>query len=120
MIRKSWTYGLVALAALGIATPSVAQSIQIGPDGIRLVEPGREGQRRDERGGPSREGPQRGGPSREIGERDAVRIARAEGVREVDTVSRNRSSYRVLGVDRRGDDIQVDVDRRTGEVLAVR
>ena len=108
---KSWVLGIIAAATLVTAAPSFAQGIQIGPDGVRIVEP----DRRDERRGDRREERRR-----EIGERDAVRIARTEGVREVDSVRRGERSYRVLGVDRRGDDIQVDIDRRSGEVLSVR
>ncbi len=112
MIRKNWTLALAAVALLGSAAPSLAQGIEIGRDGVRLVDPNQ--QRRDE----VRRDDRRGG--REIGERDAVRIARAEGVREVDDVTRTRGAYRVMGTDRRGDDIQVDVDRRSGEVISVR
>lgn len=56
---------------------------------------------------------------REISERQAVRIARAEGVRTVDEVKRTRSRYVIEGLDRRGRDIEVSVDRRTGDVLSV-
>jgi len=114
MIRKNLTLALAAVALIGTAAPSLAQGIEIGRDGVRLVDPNqrnpnqRDDMRRDDRRG------------REIGERDAVRIARTEGVREVDDVTRMRNSFRVMGTDRRGDDIQVDVDRRTGEVLSVR
>ncbi|WP_062111066.1 hypothetical protein [Aureimonas sp. AU40] len=115
MIRKNLTLALAAVALLGTAAPSLAQGIEIGRDGVRLVDPSqqrnpnqRDDMRRDDRRG------------REIGERDAVRIARSQGVREVDDVTRMRNSFRVMGTDRQGDDIQVDVDRRTGEVLAVR
>ncbi len=110
MIRKHLTIAFVAVATIASAAPAMAQSLEIGRDGVRLVDPNsRDNMRRDDR----RQG-------REIGERDAVRIARAEGVREVDDVTRMRNSYRVMGTDRRGDDIQVDIDRRSGEVLSVR
>jgi len=111
MIRKNLTLALAAVALLGTAAPTLAQGIEIGRDGVRLVDPNQPQQRdmrRDDRRG------------REIGERDAVRIARSEGVREVDDVTRMRNSFRVMGTDRSGDDIQVDIDRRTGEVLSVR
>ncbi|KTR04237.1 hypothetical protein NS365_15815 [Aureimonas ureilytica] len=110
-MRRNITLALAAVALLGTAAPTLAQGIEIGRDGVRLVDPNQQQQRdmrRDDRRG------------REIGERDAVRIARSEGVREVDDVTRMRNSFRVMGTDRSGDDIQVDIDRRTGEVLSVR
>jgi len=103
-MRKLLIVGATALVALTSAPQAFAQSIVIGPDGVRLAEPDRQPVYR----------------SREIGEREAVRIARSEGVRDVDDVRRTRSRYVVEGVDRRGDDIRVDIDRRTGDVIAVR
>ncbi len=114
MIRKHLTIAVLAAATIASAAPAMAQGIEIGRDGVRLVDPNaRDNMRRDDMRRDDRRG-------REIGERDAVRIARAEGVREVDEVRRTRNSYRVIGVDRRGDDIQVDVDRRSGDVIGVR
>jgi hypothetical protein len=55
-----------------------------------------------------------------LSEREAIRIARREGLREVDDVERTRRSFRVIGVDRRGRDILVEVDRRNGDVIRVR
>jgi len=112
MTLKSLTTAALAVVALAAATPSFAQGIEIGRDGVRLVDPNarRDNDRRDDRR-PA---------AREINERDAVRIARGEGVREVDDVRRTSRSYRVVGVDRSGDDIQVDIDRRSGDVLSVR
>lgn len=109
MLRKTLAAGLLAAAALAGAAPASAQNIQIGPDGIRLV-PQEQG-----RGQEAQRAPQGG-----IGERDAVRVARAEGLHEVETVGRSDRAYRVVGYDRRGDDIQVDVDRRNGQVISVR
>lgn len=113
---KTWAIGIVAAMTLATAAPSFAQGIQIGPDGVRIIEQDRREERRDDRRDERRDERR----SRDIGERDAVRIARAEGVREVDTVRRGDRSYRVVGTDRRGDDIQVDIDRRNGDVLSVR
>jgi len=112
MTIKSLTAAALAVVALATATPSFAQGIEIGRDGVRLVDPNarQDNERRDDRRS----------AGREIGERDAVRIARGEGVREVDEVRRTSRSYRVVGVDRSGDDIQVDIDRRSGDVLSVR
>lgn len=112
MINKSLTAAALALIAVATATPSLAQGIEIGRDGVRLVDPNArrdDDMRRDDRRA-----------SREIGERDAIRIARGEGVREVDDVRRTNRSFRVVGTDRSGDDIQVDIDRRSGDVLSVR
>ncbi len=114
MIRKHLTIAVLAAATIASAAPAMAQGIQIGPDGVRIVDPNsRDNMRRDDMRRDDRRG-------REIGERDAIRIARAEGVREVDDVRRTSRSYRVIGVDRRGDDIQVDIDRRSGDVIGVR
>ncbi|WP_061930384.1 hypothetical protein [Aureimonas sp. AU22] len=114
MIRKHLTIAILAAASIASAAPAMAQGIEIGRDGVRLVDPNRrDDMRRDDMRRDDRRG-------REIGERDAVRIARAEGVREVDDVRRTSRSYRVIGTDRRGDDIQVDIDRRSGDVLGVR
>ena len=104
MMRKLLIVGATALVALTSAPQAFAQSIVIGPDGVRLAEPERAPVYR----------------SRGISEGEAVRIARSEGVRDVDDVRRTRSRYVVEGVDRRGDDIRVDIDRRTGDVIAVR
>lgn len=118
MIRKHLTIAVLAAATIASAMPAMAQGIEIGRDGVRLVDPNRDDMRRDDmRRDDMRRDDRRG---REIGERDAVRIARAEGVREVDDVRRTSRSYRVIGTDRRGDDIQVDIDRRSGDVIGVR
>ncbi|BDA86347.1 hypothetical protein Sa4125_38890 [Aureimonas sp. SA4125] len=108
---KMFVAGLLALGTVVAAVPASAQNIVIGPDGVRIMEP------RGERG---RDSDRRRPDRREISEREAVRIARGEGVREVDSVRRTSRAYRILGVDRRGRDIRVDVDRRDGDVLSVR
>ncbi|OYR15555.1 peptidase propeptide and YPEB domain protein [Brucella rhizosphaerae] len=56
----------------------------------------------------------------EISERRAARIARDEGMDEVESVSRRRNSYVIRGIDRRDNDMRVVIDRSTGEVLEVR
>lgn len=93
----------VTMSALVSTVPAHAQSIEIGPNGIQ-VNP--DGDRR-----PSRD---------EISERQAARIARSEGLDEVDSVSRRRNVYIVRGIDRRDNEMRVVIDRRTGEVLEVR
>ena len=114
MRRMSWTYGILAATLLATATPGAAQTVRIGPDGIRIVPQETVRDRRDDRRGERyrvREG---------VSERDAVRIARRQGLREVRQVTRTRNAYRVAGVDRRGDRIRVDVDRDSGAVIRVR
>ncbi len=103
MLKAFAISGVAALTVMS-ATPSFAQSVEIGPGGVRLVEP------RVER--PMRRG-------MEISEREAVRVARAEGLRNVDNIERRRSRFIVEGTDRRGNDIRVNVDRQTGEVISV-
>lgn len=111
--NKQWVnamYKFSAIAAVVLTSlisiaPAHAQSIEIGPNGIQ-VNPDRDRDRSPMRG-------------REIGERQAARIAYREGMREVDDVSRRRNVIVVRGADRRGDDMRVVIDRRTGDVLEV-
>lgn len=107
MLKKFVITGAAVLMGLTAVPQTFAQSLQIGPGGVRLVEPER------------RERMDRRREVREIDERQAVRIARSEGVRSVDEVKRTRSRYVIEGLDRRGNDIEVSVDRRTGEVISV-
>ncbi len=99
---KNIAVAATALVLIISATPSFSQSIEIGPGGVR-VNPGMEPPPAD----------------MGISERQAIRIARDEGVREVDDVARRRNVFVVEGSDRDGDDIKVVIDRRTGEVLSV-
>lgn len=115
MTSKSWIF--TAIASLMLTVPSTvgAQSIEFGPDGLRLNPPGLD--RRDET-------PRIRGDDfivrDEIGPREAASIARDAGLAEVDEVVRNRNSYRVVGVDDRGRDMQITVDRASGEVIGRR
>lgn len=79
-------------------------SRDVGPNGIRLLEPESDRPR-------YREG---------ISERRAARIAQREGMDEIDSVSRRRNVYIVRGVDRYDDEMRVVIDRYSGEVLQVR
>jgi len=97
------------LTAVAVSAPASSQSIEVGPNGIQVNPDGNNRMDRNRRA-------VRG----EISERQAVRIARAEGMDEVESVSSRRNSYVVRGIDRRDDDMRVVVDRRTGEVLEVR
>ncbi len=105
---------LLAASLLAAAAPAAAQTLELGPNGLRVLP--------DDRRGPNydydRPPPRRGPPG--ISERQAVRIARSEGMREVDDVFRQRRTIRVEGVDRRGDDLTVIIDARTGDVVDVR
>ena len=105
MRTKTILAGLTLTLGLGLAAPASAQGIQIGPGGVR-VDPGY----RDR-------GP-RGDVDLSRGE--AVRIARREGVADVDGVDRRGPRIIVRGSDRRGDDITVVVDSRSGDVIDVR
>lgn len=97
---KYSTIAAVLASVVFSAVPAHAQSIEIGPRGIE-VNPDMDRPLRRER----------------LSERQAARIARGEGMREVDSVSRRRNVYVVRGADRDGDDMRVVIDRRTGEVL---
>ena len=107
MLKKYLIAGTIALATLSTAAPTLAQSIELGRDGIQLRQDRADRQDR------------RQVKVAEISERQAVRIAKGEGVREVEDVRKTRSSYRIEGVDRAGDDITVNVDRASGDVLSV-
>ncbi|PSH61930.1 PepSY domain-containing protein [Phyllobacterium sophorae] len=104
MFKKFMLIGTAVLLTLTAAPQSYAQSIEIGPGGVRLQQPSRERMVRR---------------TMEIDERQAVRIAKREGIRSVDDVRRTRSRYLVEGSDRRGNDMRVSVDRRSGEVISV-
>ncbi|WP_426128736.1 PepSY domain-containing protein [Pararhizobium sp. PWRC1-1] len=109
MLKKFILIGAMSLCALTAAPASFAQTVELGRDGIRIIEPDSMN-RRDNRDRNQRD---------EISERQAVRIARSEGVRTVDDVRRTRSRYVIQGLDRRGNDIEVSIDRRSGNVLSV-
>ena len=92
------------ITVLASSLPVHAQSIEIGPNGIRLLEPESDRPRYRE----------------DISERRAARIAQREGMDEIDSVSRRRDVYIVRGVDRYDDEMRVVIDRYSGEVLQVR
>lgn len=111
---KKLTFAVLATAMIFAAAPAMAQSIEIGPNGIQVVPP-RDDRPRDYRPEPRRESRRDG-----ISERRAARIARSEGMEEVEAVNRRRNVYIVEGVDQRGEDMRVVIDRYTGDVLSVR
>jgi hypothetical protein len=96
----------VAFAALLAAGgPALAQGIEFGPGGVR-IDRGEDGGRYRDRGDVVSRG-------------EAIRIARDEGLRDVDDVSRRGWRWIVDGNDRRGRDIRVTVDARSGNVIDV-
>jgi hypothetical protein len=98
--RSKLVIGAALLAGLA-AAPASAQGISIGPGGVRIDDG-----RRDY--------------DRDLSRGDAIRIARREGLIDVDDVDRRGPRLIVRGSDRRGDDITVVVDSRSGEVIDVR
>ncbi len=106
---KLTAIAVLIMSAVAFSAPAQAQSIEVGPNGIQIVPDGNRRMDRDRR-------PDRG----EISERRAARIARDEGMDEVESVSRRRNSYVIRGIDRRDNDMRVVIDRSTGEVLEVR
>lgn len=95
-----------ALAALlSAGAPAFAQGIEFGPGGVRIDRGDEGGRYRDRADFVSRG--------------EAVRIARDEGLRDVDDVSRRGWRWIVDGNDRRGRDIRVTVDARSGNVIDV-
>jgi hypothetical protein len=103
MTRKWIATGALALGIASVSAPALAQGIEFGPNGVRLNDGRRQAPQDDA-----------------ISQREAVRIARSEGLRDIDSVSERRRSFRVEGADRRGRDITVDVDKFSGDVISVR
>jgi hypothetical protein len=104
--------GFPLLAALGLLTvpmlPGIhrvaqAQSVEIGPGGVR-VNPNRDFRR---------------GSRWRVSEREAVRIARRTGLVEVNRVVNSGREWRVSGISRRGGFMRVVIDARSGDVLRV-
>ena len=94
----------VLMTGIGLSAGSVsAQGISIGPGGVR-VDPDGRGRRGND----------------DLSRGDAVRIARREGLVDVDNVDRRGPRLIIRGSDRRGDDISVVVDSRSGDVIDVR
>lgn len=113
MFAKNSIRAMCVATALSLtAGVAQAQSIQIGPGGVQILPPGYQD---DNRGRDRRDRDRYSG----ISQRDAVRIAQRNGVREVQGVDSTRRSFEVSGLDRRSRYILVVVDKRNGEVLDV-
>lgn len=99
----------VALAFLP-AAPATAQTIELGPNGLRVNPPGsvievpEVPRRRYEREG--------------ISEGEAVLIARRQGLDRVERVRQGRRGWVVAGIDIDGDDIRVIISN-DGDVVDV-
>lgn len=99
---------LLSAGLVGGTAPALAQGIEFGPGGIRID--------------PGFRGPPPPPPAYDdgISEREAIRIARRQGVVDVDGVRPTpRGGFVVRGVDRFGEDMRVVVSR-FGEVMSVR
>ena len=103
---------LAAPVIPGVNVTAQAQSIQIGPGGVR-VDPNPDYRR----GPPDRDF--RRGPRAGVSEREAVRIARRNGLADVNRVVDAGRQWRVSGIDRRGRSMSVVVDARSGDVVRV-
>lgn len=107
--RTTILAGSLMALSLGLAGGSAhAQGISIGPGGVQ-VDPGYRRGYDD-----------RGPPRSELTRGEAARIARREGLVDVDGVDRRGPRLIVRGSDRRGDDISVVIDSRSGDVIDVR
>ncbi len=107
---------LMAAAAITVmVSGAYAQTLEIGPGGVR-VDPAP----RDDRRGPSRDDRRGPAPRAEVTQGEATRIARRQGMVEVEAVTAAGPRWRVEGTDRRGREMRVTIDRRTGEVLQAR
>jgi hypothetical protein len=96
------------LATVAAPAPASAQGIVITPNGIRIYPGDRDYGRYDPRW------------RRNVDQRDAVEIARRNGVGAVRRVNRDRGDWVVVGDARRGPGmLRVRVDGRSGRVLQV-
>lgn len=108
-------YKIALLAgALAISSNAMAQNIEFGPNGVR-IDRDRNRIERDVR----QDRDLRDNRTDMIDRREAISIARRQGVEDVERVRESRGAWRVDGQDRRGDDIFVRISSR-GEVLEIR
>lgn len=98
----------IGLAAVAAPAPASAQGIVITPEGVRIY-PGERGYDRYDRR-----------HRRNVDRRDAIEIARRNGVGQVRRVNQNRGDWVVVGDARRGAGfLRVRIDDRSGRVLQV-
>lgn len=115
---------LFAAGSVGAAAPALAQGVEFGPDGI-IIDPGIRNAPPppplfDEAPPLLDEAPLRPHYGDGISRREAMRIARWQGVVDVDGVRPGpRGGWVVFGLDRFGEDMRVVVSR-FGEVMSVR
>ena len=109
-MRKVLTIGAIALlGTLTAGAPAMAQSFEVGPRGFR-VDPGYDRDRGD-----------RGRRDRDdsVSEREAIGIARSAGMARVGRISGGYGRvWRVTGIDRRGDELRMVIDDRSGRVIS--
>ncbi len=98
------------LSGIVMSQAALAQTIDLGPDGLRVRPPEFVPERRP--------GPVDGEEEDGISEEEAVRIARNEGMRRIERVREGRRGWVVVGIDRNGDDMRVMISR-DGEVIDV-
>lgn len=104
------TFAIAALlTAMALTQPAFGQSIDLGPDGLRVRPP---------EFVPDRRYAPREEADDDISEDDAVRIARREGMRRVERVREGRRGWVVVGIDRDGNDLRIMIGR-DGEVIDV-
>ncbi|MGQ4273128.1 PepSY domain-containing protein [Terrihabitans sp. B22-R8] len=101
--------GLGFVATSAAVSPAGAQTVIVGPDGVRVrPDDRRDYDRRDRR------------DRRDVSAREAEDIARRNGVGRVFRVDRRRGDWVVVGSNRRGPgDLEVRIDSRSGRVVAV-
>ena len=107
-LKQFCRMGLIAAILAVPCAGAIAQGIEFGPGGIR-IDPGHEA--------PDRYAPR---PRYDgISEREAARIARRQGIDEVERIRPTPRGWVVRGLDRNGDEIRVVISR-DGEVIDVR
>ncbi|PZN92704.1 MAG: hypothetical protein DCF30_22760 [Hyphomicrobiales bacterium] len=112
--RRSVSLSILGgIFGISVAGAAVAQSFDLGPDGLRIRPP--EPVPDDALPSPHRYEPE---AEDGISEDDAVSIARDEGVRRVDRVREGRRGWVIVGIDRNGDDIRIMINRR-GEIVDI-
>lgn len=97
------------LTGIVMSQAALGQTIDLGPDGLRVRPP---------EFVPDRQPAPLYEAEEEISEEEAVRIARREGMRRVERVREGRRGWVIVGIDRNGDDMRIMIGR-DGEVIDV-